>query len=71
MSGCSPHANIEPSIEFTTLPPSGEGSAAKLDIIEGRVRGAQRGQQIVLLARSGVWWVQPFESDPLTAIQPD
>jgi hypothetical protein len=70
MNGCSPKA-VEPSIEFTTLPPTGEGSAAKLDIIEGRVRGAQRGQQIVLLARSGVWWVQPFEADPLTAIQPD
>src|SRR5260221_3838883 len=70
MSGCSPKA-VEPSIEFTTLPPSGEGSGVKLDTIEGRVTGAKRGQQIVLLARSGVWWVQPFEADPLTAIQPD
>src|SRR5262249_45864159 len=70
MSGCSPRA-VEPSIEFTALPPAGEGSADKLERIEGRVRGAQRGQQIVLLARSGVWWVQPFEADPLTAIQPD
>jgi hypothetical protein len=71
MTGCTPHADVEPSIEFTTLPPSGEGSAAKLDIIEGCVKGAKRGQQIVLFARSGVWWVQPFEAMPLTAILPD
>ena len=67
--GYSPRADVEPSIEFTRLPPSGEGSAAKLEFIEGRVIGAQRGQQIVLFARSGVWWVQPFEDHPLTAIQ--
>jgi hypothetical protein len=70
MSGCSSKA-VEPSIEFTMLPPAGEGSGSKLNTIEGRVRGAQRGQQIVLFARSGVWWVQPFEAEPLTAIQPN
>jgi hypothetical protein len=71
MGGCSPHPDVEPTIEFTTLPPSGEGSATKLHTIEGRVAGARRGQQIVLFARSGAWWVQPYEAKPITPIQPD
>jgi hypothetical protein len=32
----------EPSIEFTKLPPAGEGSPEKLDAIEGRVMGHRR-----------------------------
>ena len=69
--GCSPRAAVEPSIEFTRLPPSGEGSAAKLVQIEGRVIGAQPGQQIVIYARSGPWWVQPLLTKPFTTIRPD
>jgi hypothetical protein len=71
LSGCRSRLDIKPSIEFTRLPPAGEGSSAKLDTIEGRVTGAQRGQQIVLFAKSGVWWVQPTETQPFTPIQPD
>ena len=71
LCGCARHPEVEPSIEFTTLPPSGQGSAVKLDAIEGRVTGAKRGQQVVLFARSGVWWVQPFAGQELTAIGPD
>jgi len=70
-SSCSRRPEVEPSIEFTTLPPGGQGSAVKLHHIEGRVRGAKRGQQIVLFARSGVWWVQPFEAQALTPIEVD
>jgi hypothetical protein len=58
-----------PSIEFTRLPPAGEGSAEILNLIEGRVKGARPGQRIVLFARSGVWWVQPFGDSPFTALQ--
>ena len=64
-------AAVQPSIEFTRLPPAGDGSPDKLGTIEGRVTGAQPGQQIVLLARSGVWWVQPTADQPLTAIEAD
>jgi hypothetical protein len=56
----------KPSIEFTLLPPAGQGSADLLDTIGGRVTGARPGQRIVLFARSGVWWVQPLASRPFT-----
>jgi hypothetical protein len=71
LTGCSSRAGVPPSIVFTLLPASGEGSAGKLDKIEGRVNGARPGQQIVLFARSGVWWVQPLELQPYTPILPD
>jgi hypothetical protein len=73
LSGCgSSRASIQgPSIQFTKLPPAGEGSPEKLDAIEGRVTGAQPGQRIVLFARSGFWWVQPFADRPFTSIRPD
>ena len=61
----------EPSIEFTRVPVSGEGNPDKLEVIEGRVAGAQPGARIVLFARSGLWWVQPFANQPFTSIQPD
>jgi hypothetical protein len=71
--GCrSPHAQVAPSIEFTTLPPAGEGSAYLLRPIAGRVTGASPNQRVVLFARAGVWWLQPLGVDhPFTAIQPD
>jgi PAS domain S-box-containing protein len=39
--------------------------------IEGRVIGARPGQQVVLYARSGAWWVQPLANQPYTSIQSD
>jgi hypothetical protein len=72
LSSCqSRSANTAPSIEFSDLPPSGDGSPDKLHSIAGRVTGAQPGQKIVLFARSGIWWVQPTGDQPLTAIRPD
>ena len=68
LSSCSSSRASEPSIEFTKLPPAGEGSPEKLDAIEGRVTGAQAGQRIVLFARSGVWWLQPTAAQPFTEI---
>ena len=62
---------VEPSIEFSRVPPAEEGSPDTLHTIEGRVRGAQPGQRIVLFARAGMWWVQPLGDHPFTAIQPD
>jgi hypothetical protein len=61
----------EPSIKFTKIPPAKEGGADKIDTIEGSVSGAKPGQQIVLYAKSGIWWVQPFAAKPFTAIQTD
>ena len=71
VTSCRPaQAGVEPSIEFSRVPPAGDGSE-KLETIEGRVRGARAGQRIVLFALSGVWWVQPAADRPYTAIQRD
>ena len=63
--------NLGPYIEFTRVPLAEEGGPDRLDVIEGRVRGARPGQQIVLFARSGAWYVQPLADQPFTQIQPD
>jgi hypothetical protein len=69
---CRSHRTlVPPSIEFTRLPPAGEGSPTLFGAIEGRVAGARPGQKVVLFARSGLWWVQPFGERPFTAIQPN
>ena len=64
----SPHDQVPPEIEFIRLPPAGEGSPDIVYPIQGRVKGAQRGQRIVLFARSGMWWVQPVADRPFTTI---
>src|SRR5258706_4372617 len=70
--GChSRHSNSQPSIEFTRIPQADEGGRETHDIIEGRVAGAHPGQQIVLYARSGTWWVQPLVSQPFTKVGPN
>ena len=52
-------AKTEPSIEFSRVPPADPGGPDKQDIIQGRVIGARPGEQIVLYAKNGNWWVQP------------
>jgi hypothetical protein len=70
--GCHSSQTVsEPSIKFTKIPPAKEGGSDKIDTIEGSVSGAKPGQKIVLYAKSGIWWVQPFATKPFTAIQTD
>jgi hypothetical protein len=70
--GCrSTRDSVPPSIEFTRLPPAGEGSPITTYPIQGRVKNARRNQRIVLYARSGIWWIQPTVDHPFTAIQGD
>lgn len=71
--GChsQPSANTAPTITFTKIPPAAEGGREKTDTISGRVEGAHPGQQIVVYARSGPWWVQPWPEQPLIPIQSD
>jgi hypothetical protein len=64
-------SNVAPSIEFTKVPVSTQGSSYKVDIIAGRVTGAKAGQRLVLYAKSGIWWVQPFAAKPFTSILPN
>jgi hypothetical protein len=61
----------QPSIAFSRVPPAIEGGQDKLDIIEGRVIGGHSGQQIVLYAKNGTWWVQPLVNEAFTRINPD
>jgi hypothetical protein len=60
-----------PAIEFTEVPVVGQGGAANTGRISGRVAGAKGGERVVLYARAGTWWIQPFASKPFTAIQKD
>ena len=72
MNGCrSRRADRPPAIEFTKIPPSAQGGREKVDRIEGRVAGASPGQQIVIYARSGAWWVQPWPDHPFIPIKAD
>jgi len=72
LSSCrSEKTNAPPSVEFSRVPLLDEGGTGKIALIEGRVTGARPGQQIVLFARSGAWYVQPFTDQPFTKIQPD
>ena len=72
LSGCrAQHTNRGPYIEFTRVPLADEGGPDKLDVIEGRVIGDHPYLQIVLFARSGDWYVQPFDTQPFTQIQSD
>jgi hypothetical protein len=72
LSGCSsPQANTSPSIEFSKIPKADIGGPEKVAPIEGRVLGARPGQQIVIYAKSGQWWVQPTAAQPYTAIGSD
>jgi hypothetical protein len=60
-----------PTIEFITVPEAGAGGSDRVAPISGRVTGAGDGQQIVLFAKSGVWWVQPLTVKPFTAVGAD
>jgi hypothetical protein len=60
-----------PTIEITKIPPSAEGGRERMATFAGRVDGAQPGQQIVLYAKSGPWWIQPRVETPFTTIQTD
>jgi signal transduction histidine kinase len=72
LSGCrSGPTDTTPTVEFSQVPLVDEGGTAKIAAIEGSVTGARPGQQIVLFARSGAWYVQPFTHQPFTKIQPD
>jgi hypothetical protein len=69
--GCGPKQPPQPIVQITRVPPADAGGPEKLDFIQGSVRGASPGQQIVLYAHSGVWWVQPFADHPFTNVLPD
>src|SRR5499433_1641702 len=67
----SRHADRGPSIEFSKIPPAAQGGRERVDFIAGRVTGAHTGQQVVIYARSGTWWVQPWPDRPFIPIHAD
>ena len=72
LNGCaSRRAATKPSIEFSVIPQADEGGPDNTARIGGRVIGGHAGQQIVLFAKAGIWWVQPTTAQPFTEIQSD
>lgn len=72
LSGCQSHkTNPNPSIEFSKIPPAAQGGRERIDTIAGRAYNSRTGQRIVIYARSGAWWVQPWPDRPFIPIQAD
>jgi signal transduction histidine kinase len=72
LSGCAvKRAENKPSIEVTRIPDADIGGRPVLETITGRVTGASGDHQVVLFARSGDWYVQPFVDQPFTKIRAD
>jgi hypothetical protein len=71
LCGCRLHGKQQPLIKFTKIPPAAQGGRERVDTIAGQVTGARPGQRIVIYARSGPWWVQPWPDKPFITIQPD
>ena len=69
--GCGPKSPAHPEVTLTRVPSADPGGPQKLALIEGLAHGARAGDQIVLYAHSGIWYVQPFSNQPLTKILPD
>jgi hypothetical protein len=70
ISGCHTQNQV-PVVEFTTVPPAAQGGRERVDTIAGRVSGARPGQQIVVYARSGPWWVQLWPDKAFIPIKAD
>jgi hypothetical protein len=61
----------QPTIEISKIPPAAEGGRDRVETIAGRVIGARAGEQIVVYAESGPWWVQPWPDKPFIPVQAD
>src|SRR5262249_38589298 len=67
----SREGNGTPAIEVTKIPPAAQGGRERVDTIAGRVKNARPGQEIVIYAHSGQWWVQPWPEHPFISIKSD
>lgn len=68
---CASENNLEPSIEFTKVPMAEIGGTVRLEEIEGIVKNSRPGYKIILYAKSGEWYIQPFADRVYTDIQTD
>jgi hypothetical protein len=72
LSAChSQEAQKHPVIAFSKIPPAAQGGRERVDTIAGRVTGAHPGEQIVVYAKSGPWWVQPWPDQAFIPIKAD
>lgn len=72
LAGCqSTGAPPTASLEITRVPPGNPGGPVHMAFIEGRAPHSKPGDQVVLYARAGIWWIQPFANQGLTQINPD
>jgi hypothetical protein len=72
LAGClGRNSRHSPTLQITRVPVASPGGPEQLDYIAGRASGARPGQQVVLYARSGIWWIQPYTDAQFTKIQPD
>lgn len=72
LMGCNHHdANQTGSVQILHLPEADPGGPLKMDFIEGKAQITAPGDRIVLYAKSGVWWIQPFNNQQFTKIQTD
>jgi hypothetical protein len=72
MNGCTSQKVVpRASVEMTRVPTASPGGPEQMDAIEGRVTSAKPGQQVVLYAKNGIWFIQPFANEPFTPIQSD
>src|ERR1700686_1639110 len=60
-----------PSITFIKIPPAAQGGRERVDTISGRVTGVRPGQRIVVYAKSGPWWIQPWPEQPFIQLKSD
>ena len=68
--GCRSKTDKTAEVKITRVPDANSGGPEKLDYIEGVVTNTKAGQHIILYARSGLWWVQPFADRTTTNILP-
>src|SRR5215470_11908777 len=71
LSSCTRQTSAGPAIELSKIPSAAQGGRERVETISGRVIGARPGQQIVIYARSGPWWVQPWPDQAHVPIQSD
>jgi signal transduction histidine kinase len=69
--GSSPADSATLSVKFTRIPPKNPGGPLTMGVIKGRVEGPHEGLKLVLYARAGRWYVQPYDYAPFTTIHQD
>lgn len=69
LAGCK--SQVKPAIAITEVPGASTGGPSQMEPIAGTVTNGKSGDQVVLYARSGMWWLQPLTDQPYTKIQSD